>query len=114
MIIKIFSTIYLSLRVLVPSVTFYWHHESWVHKTRKFVQDTRKTGSTSNCHLLMTIRLLRKILTLYSSLRLLQRCYTHRLVRRKKNLIHQDIIFVAKKNYFSKQNISPNMRCLNN
>ena len=34
-IIKILSTIYLSLAVLFPFVPSYWNHESWVHKTQK-------------------------------------------------------------------------------
>ena len=33
-IIEIFSTIYLSLAVIFPSVPYYWHRASWVHTTR--------------------------------------------------------------------------------
>ena len=50
MIIKIFSTIYLFLALLFPYVPSHWNHESLVHTTRKFVHDTTKIGSTSNCH----------------------------------------------------------------
>ena len=42
MIIKIFNNIYLSPVVLFPSLPLYWHHESWVHKTRNFVRDKGK------------------------------------------------------------------------
>ena len=68
--IKILSTIYLLLVFLFLSVSLCWHHESLVHKTRKFVHDTEKTGSTSNLYLSMTIRPLRIIfncINLYTS-----------------------------------------------
>ena len=65
MVIKIPSTIYLLLVVLFISVQLYWHHESRVHKTRKFVRDTAKKGSTSNRRLSTTIRPLKKIFKLY-------------------------------------------------
>ena len=47
-VIKAFSTTYLSLAVLFPSIPSYWQHEYWVHKTRIFFHDTAKSVSTSN------------------------------------------------------------------
>ena len=64
MIIKIFSTIYLSLAVLFPSVLSYLHHESWVQKTETFLHDAAKTGSTSNRRFSRTIKPLRMIFNL--------------------------------------------------
>ena len=61
-IIRIFSTIYLSLSVLFTSVPLYWYHESWVQKPRNFGHDTAKIGSASNFHLSMTIRPLKMVL----------------------------------------------------
>ena len=49
MIIEIFSTIYLSLAVLFPFVSFYQYHESWFHKIRKYFY------LTSNCLFLAKI-----------------------------------------------------------
>ena len=43
-IIKILSTSYLLLAVLFPYFPSYWHHESWVYKTRNFVHDMEKQG----------------------------------------------------------------------
>ena len=37
LIIKIYSTIYLSLAVIFPSIPSYWRHESWLHKPQKIV-----------------------------------------------------------------------------
>ena len=59
--IKILSTIYFSLAVLFLSVQSYCHHESWVHKTQKFVHDTEKTESASNICFSKTIGTLRMI-----------------------------------------------------
>ena len=59
--VKILGTIYLLLAVLFLFVPSYWHLESWVYETRKFVHDTAKTGSTSNLCFSATIRPLRKI-----------------------------------------------------
>ena len=70
MVIKICSTIYLSLAVLFPSVPLYWHHESWVHKTRTFVHDTAKIGSISNHPFSATIgpsRMIFKFIKFYMS-----------------------------------------------
>ena len=96
-IITIFSTIYLLLLVLFPSVPLYWHHESWVHKNRKFVHDTSKSGSTSNRHFSMTIRPLRTIFSL-------RKFYTSALNVLylligpiKVSTIHEDIIFASPK-----------------
>ena len=52
--VNIFITIYILLVMIFPSVSLYWHHEAWVHKTRKFGHDTATTGWTPNCRFLTT------------------------------------------------------------
>ena len=64
MIIKIYSTIYLSLTLIFPSVLSYWHHESWVHKTRKIIYSMAKKGSTFNLCFSNAIESLRTIFKL--------------------------------------------------
>ena len=69
--IKILSTIYLLIAVTFLSVAPYWHHESCVHKNRKFFHDTGKTGSTSNICFSMTIGTLRMIFNCINFMNLL-------------------------------------------
>ena len=61
MIIKILSSIYLSLAVFFLYVPIYWHNESWVHKTQTFVHDTAQTGSIPNHNFSTTIIPLRTL-----------------------------------------------------
>ena len=107
-IIKIFSTIYLSLALFFPSFPPSWHHESWVHKSLKFVHDTSKNGQLPITVSQTTIRPLRTIFNhirfYMSSLKVL---YTL-IGLGKINLIHIDIIFAAPNFGFSKRDISAN------
>ena len=97
-IIKTFSTIYLSLAEIFPSVPSYWHYDSMVHKPQNIVYDTSKKVSTSNCLLLKIIIPLRTIFNLI-------KFYPSVL---NVNLIHVDIIYAAPKFGFSERGISPN------
>ena len=106
--IKIFRATYLLLVALFTSVPLYWYHVSWVHKTRKFVYDTSKTGSNPNRFLSATIRLLRayfKFIKFYTyGLKVLYSLISPG----KENLIHVDIIFAAPNFGYSKHHISAN------
>ena len=108
MIIKIFSTIYLSLAVIFPYVPLNCYHDSWDHKPQKIVHDTAKKGSTTNHRFSMTIRPLKMIcnfIKFYSpGLK-----WLYLLISPVNgNLIHEDIICAAPKFGFLAHDISTN------
>ena len=106
-IIKIFSTIYLSLVVIFTFVSLYWHHESWAHKTWTIVNDTAKKGSTTNHSFSTTIRplIFLNLIDFYSSVWKV----LHQMIGTgNRNLTHGDIIFAAPNFGIWKHDVSSN------
>ena len=94
--------------MLFNSVTLHWHNKSWVHKTRSFVHEKAKIGSTSNSHFSMPsgplITILNYIMLYYSALKLLYSL----IGLGKGNLTQEDNIFADPKFGLSKHHISVN------